>query len=194
MQFDRNRTTPPLATAEDFAAVARLRAWLTAGLALLTCSVSLATVGPCDGPEYRQFDFWIGDWQVFRPDGTLAGTNSIRREIGGCVLHERYRTDQGYVGESFNIYDAGRRRWHQTWVDSSGLLLLLDGGLEGGNMVLEGTISDDKGSVAQHRITWTPNPDGSVRQHWQTADASGSWTTAFDGLYRKVTTDTANQQ
>lgn len=187
MRPDRNCTTRPLATSEHVTAVARLRAWLIAGLALLTCSVSLATVGPCDGPEFRQFDFWIGDWQVFRPDETLAGTNSIRREMGGCVLHERYRTDQGYVGESFNVYDAGRRRWHQTWVDSSGLLLLLDGGLEDGNMVLEGATSDDKGVVTRHRITWTPNPDGSVRQHWQTTDAAGAWTTAFDGLYRKAT-------
>ena len=31
----------------------------------------------------------------------------------------------------------------------------------------------------------TPNADGSVRQHWESADSSGKWTTAFDGLYTK---------
>ena len=36
------------------------------------------------------------------------------------------------------------------------------------------------------RITWTSNPDGTVRQHWeQSTDGGKTWTTAFDGLYRK---------
>lgn len=155
-------------------------------LALLITSTAGATAAPCDAPEFRQFDFWLGEWQVTKSDGTLAGTNSIRREYGGCVLHERYQTPKGYTGESLNTYDPGRKRWHQTWVDNTGTLLLLDGGLQGSDMVLEGSTTDDKGAVTRHRITWTPNPDGTVRQHWQTADASGAWATAFDGLYRRA--------
>jgi hypothetical protein len=42
--------------------------------------------------EYRAFDFWIGEWNVRSATGKVAGTNSIKREIGGCVLHERYET------------------------------------------------------------------------------------------------------
>jgi len=69
-----------------------------------------------------------GRVNVFTPDGKLAGTNSIEREIGGCVLHERYETAKGYRGESFNVYDAARRVWHQTWVDNQGLLLVVEAG------------------------------------------------------------------
>jgi hypothetical protein len=159
-----------------------MRTIITLGLALLGGS---ALAGPCDAPEYRQFDFWAGDWQVTRPDGTAAGANLITREYGGCVLHEHYATPKGYSGESLNTYDAGRKVWHQTWVDSSGTLLLLEGGLRGRNMVLEGGTTDDKGVVTRHRITWTPNADGTVRQHWQSTDAAGHWATAFDGLYRR---------
>jgi hypothetical protein len=54
------------------------------------------------------------------------------------VLHERYATPGGYSGESLNIYDASRKLWHQTWVDSTGTLLLLDGGVRDGRMMLEG--------------------------------------------------------
>lgn len=135
---------------------------------------------PCSDPAYRQFDFWLGEWEVRKPDGTLAGTNRISKEYGGCVLHERYATAKGYSGESLNTYDVARKVWHQTWVDNSGLLLLLDGGLVDGRMVLEG-----QGQGVRHRITWTPKPDGTVRQFWETSDASGKWSVAFDGMYKR---------
>lgn len=137
---------------------------------------------PCSDPAYRQFDFWIGQWQVFKTDGTLAGSNRIEKEYGGCVLHERYSTPKGYQGESLNTYDTTRKLWHQTWVDNTGLLLLLEGHLVDGRMVLEGT-----SGTTRHRITWTPNADGSVRQFWESTDAGGQWTVAFDGLYHKKT-------
>jgi hypothetical protein len=75
--------------------------------------------------------------------------------------------------------------WHQTWVDSGGLLLTLEGRWDGKNMVLEGISPRPDGTLAKQRITWTPNPDGSVRQLWETADAQGAWTVAFDGKYTK---------
>ena len=139
----------------------------------------------CDAAEYRAFDFWLGDWEVRTPDGKLAGTNRIAREYGGCVLHERYDTARGYSGESLNTYDAGRKTWHQTWVDNSGTLLLLEGGLRNGSMVLEGQTVGADSRTTRHRITWTPKADGSVRQLWESTDAKGQWATAFDGAYTR---------
>jgi len=139
---------------------------------------------PCSSVEHRQFDFWLGEWEVHGPKG-LAGTNRIELAHSGCVLRERYSTPRGYAGESLNTYDSGRKVWHQTWVDNSGLVLLLEGGLRDGMMVLEGTSRDARGVVTRHRISWTPNPDGRVRQHWESTNAAGQWTTAFDGMYTK---------
>jgi hypothetical protein len=139
----------------------------------------------CSAAEYRAFDFWLGEWNVHGADGKLAGTNSIQREIGGCVLHERYATSRGYSGESFNVYDAPRKVWHQTWVDSSGLLLVLEGGIQDGKMVLQGETIDSDGKATRHRITWTPNPDGSVRQFWESTTPNGDWVVAFDGKYTR---------
>lgn len=162
-------------------------------LTVLASGASAIQAAPCDGPEYRAFDFWIGEWDVHRPDGSLAGRNRIEKVYGGCALQETYAaTSAGaaatsYRGESLNAYDAGRKVWHQTWVDNSGLLLLLDGGLEDGKMVLQGTTLAPDGTATRHRITWTPNPDGTVRQLWESAEGAegGTWTTAFDGLYRR---------
>jgi hypothetical protein len=158
--------------------------------ALLLAAAIVAPVAghaaPCDAPEHRQFDFWLGDWVVHGADGTIAGANRITRAYGGCVLHEQYDTGRGYSGASFNVYDAGRGRWHQTWVDTSGTLLRLDGGLVEGRMVLEGETIAANGARTRHRITWTPNADGSVRQFWESTNPKGEWVVAFDGMYRKA--------
>ncbi|MES2947283.1 MAG: hypothetical protein V4858_01965 [Pseudomonadota bacterium] len=157
---------------------------LAIALAPLTIPVP-AEATTCSAPEYRAFDFWLGEWQVRTPDGKLAGENRITREYGGCVLHERYDTGRGYSGESLNTFDAGRKVWHQTWVDTDGTLLLLEGGIRNGSMVLEGQTVAADALVTKHRITWTPNANGTVRQHWESTDAKGKWATAFDGLYSR---------
>jgi len=152
--------------------------------ACLPVAVSAAE-SPCGTAEHRQFDFRIGDWVVRTRDGKLAGRDRIERDFDGCALRERYSTERGYRGESLNAYDPGRQRWHQTWIDNTGTVLLLDGALQGGRMVLEGSAVGADGRTTRHRISWTPNPDGNVRQLWETTDASGNSRTLFDGLYSR---------
>jgi hypothetical protein len=150
-----------------------------------TFSAATQTAPACTAPEHRAFDFWIGEWAVHAADGKFAGNNSIKREYAGCVLHERYDTGRGYSGESLNVYDPARKIWHQTWVDVSGLLLVLEGGVRDGKMVLEGQTQMADGKAIKHRITWTPLPDGSVRQLWESTEADGKWGVAFDGKYTR---------
>ena len=71
-------------------------------------------------------------------------------------------------------------------MDTGGALLLLDGGLVDGKMVLEGETIAAQGAKTRHRITWTPNADGTVRQVWESTDASGKWGVAFDGTYSRI--------
>ena len=141
---------------------------------------------PCAAPEYRQFDFWLGAWQVTAPDGTLAGRNRIEKILGGCALQEHW-TSAGGGGTSFNTFDARRGVWHQTWVDAGGTLLLLDGNLQAdGRMVLRGEIVADGGPVLQE-IAWQPLDDGTVRQLWRSSDDQGkTWRVVFDGIYRRA--------
>lgn len=136
----------------------------------------------------RAFDFWLGSWDVFAPDGRQVGTNRIESLYDGAALAEHWEGVGGIRGTSLNALDTGTGRWHQTWVDSSGALLRLEGGVVEASMVLEGTAPADDvpARVDQQRITWTPNADGSVRQHWEvSSDGGASWRTAFDGEYRR---------
>ena len=141
---------------------------------------------PCTDEAYRQFDFWVGEWTVTGLQGNLAGENSIRKILDDCVLEESWTGVSGTRGHSFNIWDAREKKWHQTWVDSSGTLLELDGDLVDGNMVLSGTRHTPDGNLATHRITWTPHEDESVRQHWEVStDGGDNWRTLFDGRYER---------
>lgn len=139
----------------------------------------------CDAPEHRQFDFWVGEWDVFNPAGKHVGASSIRLILGGCVVLENWKGDSGVEGTSLNIYDRVDRRWHQAWVDGSGSRLDLAGGLRGASMVLSGvSAAPTGGGKVTERITWSPVPGGKVRQLWeQSADGGESWTVAFDGTY-----------
>ena len=160
---------------------------LLAALALLPAALAAQQATPsCTTPAHRAFDFWVGEWVVFNPAGQRVAENIISLEMNACVVHESYTNTQGYHGESFSVYDRSRDVWHQTWVDEAGALLQLEGDLVDGAMVLEGTTIQPDGTTALNRVTWTPESDGSVRQHWQvTTDGGATWTTAFDGVYRR---------
>jgi hypothetical protein len=143
-----------------------------------------ASPRPCTAPEHRQFDFWIGRWNVFTPDGEQAGVNVIEAIDGGCVLIERWSGKGGFSGTSLNSWDRASGQWRQHWVDNQGGMLRLAGRFENGSMVL-GSNQPDTGVL--QRITWTLLPDGAVRQHWETSrDEGRSWSTAFDGRYVKA--------
>jgi len=165
--------------------------WIaTASLGMLLSSPTFAVAqggSPCGSDKHREFDFWIGDWDVsVVGSDQVTASNRIESILGGCVLLESYETLGAYSGFSHNAYDRQTGQWHQTWVDNSGLVLKIDGGLVDGKMVLSGPGVDQQGNEVMNRITWTPHEDGSVQQTWDvSSDAGKTWTNAFDGMYRK---------
>ncbi|HEY5550402.1 MAG TPA: hypothetical protein VIK52_00835 [Opitutaceae bacterium] len=165
----------------------------------LACLASIFVMGtvsaqqqqpPAPPPEASQFDFWIGEWEVTQPNGKVAGYNSIVSVNGGRALLENWTSAAGnFAGKSLNSYDAVAKKWKQFWVDTGGSVLELSGGIVDGKMVLAGRSITAAGGEMQQRITWTPNEDGSVRQHWeQSSDGGTTWQTAFDGHYVKKAT------
>ncbi|NNC66073.1 MAG: hypothetical protein HKN84_14915 [Gammaproteobacteria bacterium] len=144
-------------------------------------------VFPCEGiAAARDFDFWVGTWEVRLEDGTLVGNNTISRRDGGCTILESWSGAGGSSGTSINYYQPSRDQWRQLWTGSNGTLIDISGGLNDGVMQLEGTIE----YVAQDRIeafrgTWTLLEDGRVRQHFEEFNlVAQAWQTWFDGYYR----------
>jgi len=168
---------------------------------LLTCAVLLvldprlargqgaAGAGaPCSSEEHRQFDFWVGDWVVETEAGQVAGTNRVEKMLNGCVVAENWEGSGGSIGKSFNMFYERDGKWHQTWVDGAGGRLDVEGGWKNGKMVLSGTMPGRDGKPVLHEISFTPQPDGTVRQHWRASkDRGKSWQDLFVGIYSRKT-------
>ena len=144
---------------------------------------------PCTAPEHRQFDFWLGDWTVTDSAGKVTmGTNRITSEEAGCLVHEHWAGAGGGTGQSFNFYSVAKKQWEQVWVASvAGGNLHIIGKFDGTSMVLEGERTNPAGATVKNRIRWTPQPDGRVRQTWESStDGGKTWTVSFDGWYKKT--------
>lgn len=140
---------------------------------------------PCKAsPEYRQFDFWIGEWDVKTPQGQPAGTSSIQLILGQCIIFENWTSGSGSSGKSFNIYDVNDKKWHQTWVSDKGVFTHYIGGLEDGKMVVvaDGTVA---GKRSLQKMTFSKLPNGDVRQFGESSTDGKKWTTSFDLIYTR---------
>jgi hypothetical protein len=167
------------------AAVALLLALQVLSLRPLPAQSPPAARPKCAAPEYRQFEFWVGDWEV-TAGGQRAGTNLVTLEEGGCLIHEHWSGAKGGTGQSLNFYNREDGRWHQVWVSNSGEVLDLTGGYADGTLTFRGESKQADGTRLLHRLSFHSNPDRSVRQFWEvSSDGGATWTSSFDGLYRK---------
>ncbi len=139
---------------------------------------------PCTHePRYRDFDFWIGSWDVYAGT-TKAGTNTIARQSKGCVLYESWTDAAGTDGHSINYVDPATDQWVQVWMGADGSLISARGGLEDGAMRLVGERVLKTGEARPFRMTFTPMNDGSVRQFLEeSTDGGKTFAPWFDGRY-----------
>jgi hypothetical protein len=141
---------------------------------------------PCATGPYREFDFWVGEWNVSDPSGKAAGVNQVTNEQNGCVIVERWQSAQGGTGQSLNYYDPSTKKWNQLWV-GLGILLHMEGEFADGSMRLEGPLQYlALDQTTRLRGTWTALPDGRVRQTFEESkDGGKTWAPWFDGYYTR---------
>ena len=78
-------------------------------VAILALALSMNARAACDASEARQFDFWLGDWEVVgAPEspatGQLQGHNSITRVADGCA-----RMSSSTIGSSMPSCASSKR-------------------------------------------------------------------------------------
>lgn len=162
---------------------------------LLTfCQLSLfAQRIPCSLPEFRQFDFWVGNWEAFGKNGKKGGDSKISIILDSCVILEEWTSassQQGliYSGKSFNTYNLATRQWQQTWVDNTGNTteFLRGEGSDGKIVYHADKVMDQKGKTFMRRLTFTKLSNDKVRQFGERSDDGGkTWTTEYDLEYRR---------
>jgi len=147
----------------------------------------------CDTPQHHQFDFWLGDWQVFDAStDKLVAFDRVEKRYDGCVveqnmtfvtdLYRRPGASYRLSGMSINRYDG--EAWLELWADNQWGAIAMRGSPEpNGAMVLK-TITPSR-----HRdlkIVWENHADGTVRILQYVAPAgSGRWQKYGDLVYRK---------
>jgi molybdenum cofactor cytidylyltransferase len=138
-------------------------------------------------PEARQFDFWLGEWNLnWGEDG--AGTNSIHTILDGCIIQENFRSDpkMGLDGMSVSAYDRHRDKWVQTWVDNQGSYLDFTGEFKDGRMILQREALVDGRHFLQ-RMVWYNIASDKLDWNWERSDDHGeTWRVLWHIHYRRA--------
>ena len=142
----------------------------------------------CVTDEYRQFDFWLGQWDVYDPrTNQLVAHSLIEKLYDGCAVRENWLPLNGRGGGSLNSYRPDRKQWVQIWTDWQNSLNEYRGGLENGSMVMTGTSISASGKDLPARMTFEPKKDGSVVQTgYNSADSGKTWQLSYQFVYRKT--------
>lgn len=136
----------------------------------------------------RDFDFWVGDWDLVvrarkSADSedweTARGVNRIALVLGGCAIEESF-TAEGptapWAGRSLSIFVDSEKAWRQTWVDDSGGYLTFTGKLAKGEMVLRAEPRTKDGVTTQMRMVFYDLTDKHLSWRWEaTRDGGATW-------------------
>jgi len=135
------------------------------------------TPPPCGSEEYRQLDFWVGEWDAMwiDPDGTEQhGRNSITLDLDACVVLENFNGNPGntLLGRSMSIYAARHGAWKQVWMDNQGGYLPFTGGPEGDRFIL--TMDRPREDAPYLRMVWENVSPEAFDWRWQRSEDEGA--------------------
>lgn len=142
-------------------------------------------IHPCKFSEQaKQFDFWVGAWDVFNPQGRKDGTSVIERFAGGCGILENWTDSFGGGGKSINFYDSQANKWFQYWIGQDGAPLRYSGIYKDGAIRYEAEPFMQNGKNVLSRLTFFNVDANTVRQlAEQSVDDGKTWTTGYDYKY-----------
>lgn len=152
-----------------------------------------AQSAPCQDSNYRKFDFWIGEWSVYRKDGLKAGDSKITLILDSCVILEEWTSanpQKGiiYKGKSFNLFNDATKQWQQTWVDNTGNTteFLRGEPIEHGIRFYADQVTGPDGKFFRRRLSFTQLPSGHIRQIGERSyDQGVQWQKEYDLEYRR---------
>jgi len=147
----------------------------------------------CDTPANHQFDFWLGEWQVFdATNNTLVAFDRVEKHSEGCIVQQNmnFLTDMyrrpgatyRLAGISVNRYDG--EAWLEMWADNQWGAIALRGAPDKHSAMVLRTVTPSR-----HRdlkLVWERQPDGSVRiLQYVAPEGSGKWEKYGDLIYRR---------
>lgn len=155
-------------------------------------AVPQAAPDACNTTEQKQFDFWVGEWDLTWPGqkaGEVAhGANSIKRILDGCVVQENFSGQDAMPlrGTSVSTFDAGTGKWRQTWVDNQGGYLDFAGELKDGKLILQRETTKKDGSKILQRMAWKNVTAKELDWSWEASrDGGKTWQVQWPIHYKR---------
>jgi len=140
--------------------------------------------------ENRQFDFWVGKWDVVTTTEEMpTGQSRVELILGDCVLQENWKGDgTSYSGKSYNIYNSALNRWEQYWVDNAGDNIFFYGGLKDGVMdYWTDELPQPDGTKLKRHLQFFNLGPNRVRQFSQgSTDGGKTWQVEYDFTYNRA--------
>ena len=178
-----NFDDPDLAGIRDDAAVVTLRGEVE------------RKIHPClFSDEAKQFNFWVGEWDVYNPQGRHDGASVIQSFADGCGILENWTGTIGGSGKSINFYDPTAGKWFQYWIGQAGGPARYSGVYRDKAIRYEGEPVIVSGKKMLSRLTFFNIDANTVRQLAETSSDEGkTWTTSYDYKYIRRSGGTTEQ-
>jgi len=140
----------------------------------------------CCTAKYNQFDFWLGEWNVYDIQEKLVGINSITKGSKNCLIFENWVKD-ARRGNSTFFYNSIDDSWNQIYTDNIGFVLKLKGNIFNNTMTLKSELIEGNNKKYYNQISWILNKDGSITQLWEIYNEDEiKISEVFQGIYKKM--------
>jgi len=151
---------------------------------------------PCDRPEQKQFDFWVGDWNLTTPSTksgeVIHNSNTIKRILGSCIVQENFvgsddpQQAPQMLGMSVSVFDTASGKWKQTWVDNQGSYLDFTGEFKDNQMVLSREAIRPDGTKVMQRMVWKNITPSEFDWSWERSKDKGqTWEVLWPIHYKR---------
>ena len=147
---------------------------------------------PCAVAQQKQFDFWVGEWDLIWPGpyggASGHGANSIKRILDGCVVEENFsgQSSMPLRGTSVSIFDTRAGKWKQTWVDNEGGYLDFTGEFSNGQMILQREATRPDGTRILQRMVWKNITANELDWSWEAStDGGKTWQVNWPIHYKR---------
>ncbi|MEP7029132.1 MAG: hypothetical protein ABI960_11090 [Candidatus Eisenbacteria bacterium] len=149
-----------------------------------------APTPPCQDPPFRQFDFWVGTWDLVSHSpvagkdewGVDPGTpvDHVEAVLDGCGLLQRWEgvpdstTALPFRGMSLSKWEPTIGKWRQVWIDNQGPMLVFKGEFKDGRMELYTDPVSKDGKTIVMRQVFGDITKGAMSWSWERSEDGGA--------------------
>jgi hypothetical protein len=131
-------------------------------------------------PEFRQLDFWLGDWEVFNGENKISEVH-VGKVLNDCALQENWHGLRGGDGLGVSTYNQKTKEWEYFWVSARGATSHFTGSLLPQEMRFRIRQPLPTGGTRMRHWSLIQLPGGKVREFSVGSNDDGAtWTTEYD--------------